>query len=73
MWHLQNGAGIAQSVLRLASGWTVGQSNSGEGEGFRTRTDWSWSLPPCYKMGTSSVPGCGVNHPSHLEPNLKKE
>ena len=31
--------GIAQSVKRLDTGWTVGESNSGGGEMFRTCPD----------------------------------
>jgi len=38
-------AGIAQSVQRLATGWTVWGSNSGEGEIFRTRPDRPWGPP----------------------------
>jgi hypothetical protein len=33
---------IAQSVLRLATDWTVRGSNPGGGEIFRTRPDWPW-------------------------------
>ena len=36
VWY---GIGIAQSVYRLATGWTVGGSNPGGGEIFRTRPD----------------------------------
>jgi hypothetical protein len=35
----QLGAGIAQSVHRIATGWTVRGSNPGRGEIFRTRQD----------------------------------
>jgi hypothetical protein len=38
-------AGIAQSVYRLATGWTVQGSNSGAGEIFRTRPDQRWGPP----------------------------
>ena len=38
-------AGIAQSVKRLATGWTIRGSNPGEGEIFRTRPDRPWGLP----------------------------
>jgi hypothetical protein len=34
-----------QSVLRLATGWTVRGSNPGGGEMFRTRPDRLWSPP----------------------------
>ena len=39
------GAAIAQSVERLATGWTVRGSNSGRGEIFRTRPDRPWGPP----------------------------
>ena len=35
-------AAIVQSVQRLATGWTVWESNRGGGEIFRTRPDWFW-------------------------------
>ena len=38
-------AGIVQSVQRLATGWTAGGSNPGEGEIFRTCPDRSWGPP----------------------------
>ena len=38
-------AGIAQTVQRLATGWTVRGSNSGWGEIFRTRPDRPWGPP----------------------------
>jgi len=38
-------AGIAQSVLRLATSWTVRGSNPGGGEIFRTCPDWPWGPP----------------------------
>ena len=37
--------GIAQSVQRLATGWTIRGSNPGGGEIFRTRSDRSWGPP----------------------------
>jgi hypothetical protein len=39
------GAGKAQSVWRLATGWTVWGSSPGGGEIFRTRPDRPWSPP----------------------------
>jgi hypothetical protein len=36
---------VAQSVQRLATGWTVRGSNPGGGEIFRTRPDRPW-VPP---------------------------
>jgi hypothetical protein len=38
-------AGIAQSVQRLNTGWTVRGSNPGGGEVFRTRPDRPWGSP----------------------------
>ena len=38
-------AGIAQSVKRLATGWTVRGLNSGGGEIFRARPDRPWGPP----------------------------
>jgi len=38
-------AAIAQSVQRLATGWTVRGSNSGGGEIFRTRPERPWGPP----------------------------
>ena len=37
------GAGIAQSVQRLTTSWTVRGSNPGGSEIFRTRPDWPWA------------------------------
>jgi hypothetical protein len=42
---LIQGAGIAQSLWRLATGWTVWGSNPGGSEIFRTRPDLPWGLP----------------------------
>jgi hypothetical protein len=36
---------IAQSVWRLATGWTVRGSNPGGDEIFRTCPDWPWGPP----------------------------
>jgi hypothetical protein len=71
-------AGIAQSVQRLATGWTVGRSNPGAGEIFRTRPDRPWAHPTSYTMGTGYFPGVkrpgrGLDHPPHLTPRLKKK
>jgi len=38
-------AGIAQSVQRLATGWTVRRSNPGGGEVFHNRPDRPWGSP----------------------------
>jgi hypothetical protein len=40
------GAGIAQSVYRLATCWTVRGSNHGEGEIFRICPDRPWGIHP---------------------------
>jgi hypothetical protein len=61
-------AGIAQSVQRLATGWTVRGSNPGGGEIFRTRPDRPCGLPSLLYNGTGSFPGVkrpglGVDHP----------
>ena len=62
-------AGIAQSVQRLATGWTVRGSNPvGRGEIFRTCLAGSEAYPASYTMGTGSFlgvkrPGRGVDHP----------
>jgi hypothetical protein len=72
-------AAIAQSVYRLATGWTVRESNPGGGEIFRSRPDRPWGLPSLlyngyrvYFLGVKR-PGRGVDHPPHLAPRLKKE
>jgi hypothetical protein len=38
-------AGIAQSVYRLATSWTVRGSNPSAGKIFRTRPEWPWGPP----------------------------
>jgi hypothetical protein len=50
------GAGIAQSVQRLATGWTVRGSNAGGGEIFRTRPDRPWGLPNLLDNGYRVFP-----------------
>ena len=50
-------AGIAQSVQRLATGWTVRVSNSGEGEIFRSRPDRPWGFPSRLCNGYQVFPG----------------
>ena len=72
-------AGIAQSVQRVATGWTVRGSNPGGGEIFPTSPDWPWD--PCSllcTMGTGFFAGVNrpkrvVNHTPHVTPRLKKE
>jgi hypothetical protein len=72
------GTGLAQSVLRLAIGWTVRGWNPGGGEIFRTRPDRPWGPPSLYngyRVTFQGVkrPGRGVDHPPHLAPRLKEE
>jgi hypothetical protein len=50
-------AGIAQSVQRLATSWTVRGSNPGEGEIFSTRSDRPWDLPSLLHNGYLVIPG----------------
>ena len=72
-------AGIAQSVQRLATGWTVRWSNPGGGRRFSAPVlTGSQTHPVSYTMRTWSVqrvkwPGLGADHPLHLAPRLKKE
>ena len=73
-------AGRAQSVERLATGWTVrGSSSGGGGERYSppVQTDPE-THPASTTIGTGSFPGVkrpgrGDNHPTHLAPKLKKE
>ena len=44
-------AGMAQSVQRLATHWTVRGSNPGGGEIFRTRSDRHWGPPSLLYSG----------------------
>ena len=50
-------AGIAQSVWRRASGWTVRGSNPGGVEIFRTRPDRPWGSPSLLYDGYQIFPG----------------
>ena len=60
---------VAQSVQRLATGWTVQGSNPGVGETFLTLPDRPWGLPSLLYDGLRVFyPGiqrleCGVHHP----------
>ena len=49
-------AGIAQSVKRLATGWTVRGSNPGGGEIFHTRPDRPWGPPSLLYNGYRVFP-----------------
>ena len=73
------GTAIAQSVLRLATEWTVWGSNPGGGRVFphSSRRSVGPTQPPIQQVpglipGVKQ-PGRGVNHPPHLAPRLKKE
>ena len=67
-------ATIAQSVYRLATGWTVGGSNSGGGEIFRTRPDQPWDPPNGYRVCLSGVnlPGCAADNPPQSSVEVKE-
>ena len=72
--------GIAQYVWRLATGWTVRGSNSGEGDIFRTCPDHHGAHPASSTGGTGSFQGTeakrlgrAVNYPLPQAPRLKKE
>jgi hypothetical protein len=49
-------AGIAQSVQRLAAGWTVWGSTTGAGETVRTRPDRPWGPPSLLYNGYRLFP-----------------
>ena len=71
--------GVAKSVQRLATGWTVRGSNPGGRRDFPHHPDQPWSPPILLYNGyRASLPGVkrsgrGVDIPRHLEPRLKKE
>jgi hypothetical protein len=76
--HLKHGAGIAQLVLQLATGWTVRGSNPGGGEIFRTRPDCPWGPPGLLYNGYRVFPGIkrlgrGADHPPPSSAEVKKE
>jgi hypothetical protein len=54
---LQTGDGVAQSVLRFTTGWTVRGSNPGCVEIFRTRPDRPWGPPSLLYNGCRVFPG----------------
>jgi hypothetical protein len=72
-------AGVAQSAQRLATGWTVQESNPGGGEIFRTRPYQPWSPPsPLYSYYRVSFPGVkrsgrDVDHPAPSSTEVIKE
>ena len=55
--YSQQRTGIAQSVQRLAAGWTVWESNPGRGEMFRTPPDQPWSQPSHLNNWYRVIPG----------------
>jgi hypothetical protein len=57
MCFLEVGFGIAQSIYRLATGWTARGSNPGRGEIFRTRPDRSWGPSSLLYNGYRVFPG----------------
>jgi hypothetical protein len=50
-------AGIAQSALGFATGWTVRGSNPDVGKIYRTHADRPWSLPSLLYNGYRVFPG----------------
>ena len=64
-------AGIAKSVLRLATGWTIRELNPGGGESFRTRQDrpWGSTQPPIQRV---KRPRRGVDHPPPSSAKVKE-
>jgi len=69
---------LAQSLQRLATGWTVLGSNPGGGEIFRTRPDRPWGPSSLLYSGYGVFSGVkrlerGVDHPTPLSPRLKRE
>jgi hypothetical protein len=61
----------AQSVLRLAKGWTVRGSNTGGSEVFHTHSDWLWAHPASY-TGVKR-PRRGVDHPNPHSAEIKEK
>ena len=57
-------ATLAQSVYRLATGWTVWGSNPGEDEIFRTCPDRPWGPPSLLYNGYRVFHG-GKERPEH--------
>jgi len=60
---------LAQSVWRLATGWTVRGSNPGGGEIFRTCPDRPWAHPASCTMATGSFPGVKSDRGVMLTPH----
>ena len=60
---------VAQSVQRLATGWTVRGSNSGGGEVFRTCPDRPWGPPSPLYNGYRVFPGGKVGPGRAADPS----
>ena len=61
---------VAQSVQRLAMGWTVRGSNSGGGEIFRTCPDRPWGPPRLLYNGYRVFPGGKERPERDADPSL---
>jgi hypothetical protein len=71
------GAGIAQSVQRLATGWTIRRSNHGGARFFAHVQTGPVAHPASCKVGTGSFPGVkrpgrGADHPLLLVRRSRK-
>ena len=71
------GAGVAQSVQRLFTGWTVRGSNPGRGEDSAPLQTGCEAHPTSYTVGTKSFlgvkrPGRDVDHPSPSSAEVKE-
>ena len=70
--------GIAQSLQRFATGWTVRGSNPGGGEIFLASHGRSWDIPTLLYNGYRvsfpglKLPGCGVDHPPLSSAEVKE-
>jgi len=60
---------VAQSVKRLATGWTVQGSNPGGGEIFRTCPDRPWGPPSLLCNGYRVFPGGKVRPGRDADPS----
>jgi hypothetical protein len=56
-YHPSSMGPVAQSLQRLATGWTVWESNPGGGEIFRTCPDRPWGPPSLLYNGYRDIPG----------------
>jgi hypothetical protein len=60
---------VAQSVWRLPMGWTVRDSNPGEGEIFRTCPDRPWGPPSLLHNGYRVFPGVKLRPGRDADPS----